>query len=156
MRRGPVKPRGADLRYDLKLTLDEAARGGERMIEITRADRCKTCGGSGANPGTQAINCTECEGSGQKQQIKSEKGMKLVRIASCARCLGTGRFIESPCATCKGSGYELLPHQIKMQIPAGIEMTACCSGSPARGKPRHREETRAICSCARSSRPMFI
>jgi molecular chaperone DnaJ len=71
--RGPIKPRGADLRYDLKLTLDEAARGGERMIEITRSDRCKTCGGSGAKPGTQPINCAECEGSGQKQQIKSEK-----------------------------------------------------------------------------------
>ena len=120
-RRGPVKPRGADLRYDLKLTLDEAARGGERMIEITRSDRCKTCGGSGAKPGTQPINCAECQGSGQKQQIKSEKGMKLVTITSCARCLGSGTIFESPCLICHGTGHEFLPHQIKMQIPAGID-----------------------------------
>jgi molecular chaperone DnaJ len=91
------------------------------MIEITRSDRCKTCGGSGAKPGTQPINCAECEGSGQKQQIKSEKGMKLVTITSCARCLGSGTIIESPCLTCHGTAYEFLPHQIKMQIAAGID-----------------------------------
>jgi molecular chaperone DnaJ len=120
-RREPVKPRGADLRYDLKLTLDEAARGGERMIEITRSDRCKACGGSGAKPGTQPINCAECQGSGQKQQIKSEKSMKLVTITSCPRCLGSGTIIETHCLTCHGTGHEFLPHQIKMQIPAGID-----------------------------------
>jgi molecular chaperone DnaJ len=120
-RRGPVKPHGADLHYELKLTLDDAARGGERVISITRSDRCKTCGGTGAKPGTRPITCAECQGSGQKQQIKSDKGMKLVTITSCARCLGSGTIIESPCVTCHSTGYEFLPHQIKVQVPAGID-----------------------------------
>jgi molecular chaperone DnaJ len=120
-RRGPVKPQGADLHYDLKLTLDDAAKGGERVIAITRSDRCKTCGGNGAKPGTQPVACAECQGSGQKQQIKSEKGMRFVTITSCARCLSSGTIIESPCLTCHGTGYEFLPHQIKVQIPPGID-----------------------------------
>jgi molecular chaperone DnaJ len=120
-RRGPVNPHGADLRYDLKLTLDEAAKGGERVISLTRSDRCKNCGGSGAKPGTQPVACAECQGSGQKQQVKSEKGMKLVTITTCSRCLGRGTFIESPCSACHGSGVEFVPHRIKVQIPAGID-----------------------------------
>jgi molecular chaperone DnaJ len=109
------------LHYDLKLTLNGAATGGERVISITRSELCKTCGGNGARPGTQPVTCPECQGSGQKQQIKSERGMKLVTIASCTRCLGRGTFIESPCLSCHGTGYEFVPHQIKVQIPAGIE-----------------------------------
>jgi len=120
-RRGPVKPRGSDLHYEVRLTLDEAAKGGKRVISIMRSDRCKTCGGSGAKPGTQPVNCSECQGSGQKQQIKTEKGMKLVTITSCSRCLGRGTFIESPCLICHGTGFEFLPHQIKVQIPPGID-----------------------------------
>jgi molecular chaperone DnaJ len=120
-RRRPVKPQGANLRYDLKLTLDEAAAGGERVISITRFDHCKTCGGNGAKPGTQPATCPECQGSGQKQQIKTEKGMKVVSITTCTRCLGRGIFIASPCLTCHGSGRESVPRQIKVQIPPGIE-----------------------------------
>jgi molecular chaperone DnaJ len=101
--------------------LDEAAKGGERVVSVTRSDRCKTCSGSGAKPGTQPITCADCHGNGQKQQVKSEKGMKLVTIVSCARCLGRGTIIESPCFTCHGSGYEFVPHQIKVKIPAGID-----------------------------------
>ena len=119
--RGPVKPQGASLRYDLTLTLDEAAKGGERIIPITRSERCGTCSGNGAKPGTQPVNCPECQGSGQKQQTKNEKGMKVVTITSCSRCLGRGTFIESPCLTCHGTGCEFLPHQIKVQIPPGID-----------------------------------
>ena len=120
-RRGPVKPQGADLHYDLRMTLNEAAKGGERVISITRSDRCKVCGGSGAKPGTQPITCADCHGSGQKQQTRTEKGMKVVSITTCTRCLGRGIFIESPCLTCHGSGYESVPHHIKVQIPPGIE-----------------------------------
>jgi molecular chaperone DnaJ len=120
-RRGPVKPRGADLHYDLKLTLEDVAKGGERVISVTRSDRCKSCGGSGAKPGTQPVPCVECQGSGQRQQIKSEKGMKVVTITSCTRCLGSGTWIESRCVTCHGTGYEFVPHQIKVKIPSGIE-----------------------------------
>jgi molecular chaperone DnaJ len=115
------KPQGADLRYDLRLTLDEAAKGGDRVIHITRSERCQSCGGSGAKPGTQPVTCSECKGSGEKQQVRSEKAMKVVTITSCPRCLGKGVFIESPCATCHGTGAEFLPHTINVKIPPGID-----------------------------------
>jgi molecular chaperone DnaJ len=119
LRQSPIKPQGADLHYDLRLTLEEAANGGDRVISIARSERCKTCGGNGAMPGTQPVTCPECQGSGQKQQTRTEKGMKLVSIITCTRCLGRGIFIESPCITCRGSGYQSVPHQIKVNIPQG-------------------------------------
>ena len=120
-RRGPAQPQGVDLRYDLELTLDEAANGGERVIQVTRSERCKTCGGNGAKPGTQPVHCSECQGKGEKQQVRNEKSMKVITLAPCARCKGRGVFVESPCATCQGTGYEFLPHAIKVQVPSGVE-----------------------------------
>jgi molecular chaperone DnaJ len=139
--RGPVKPHAADIHYDLKLTLEDAATGGERVISITRSDRCKTCGGTGARPGTKPVSCAECQGSGEKQQVTSEKDIKRVTITSCARCLGTGTIIEAPCVTCHGTGFEFLPHQIKMQIPAGIDhgmllrLAGQGEAAPSEGEP---------------------
>jgi molecular chaperone DnaJ len=120
-RRARAKPKGADLYYDLRLTLDEAAKGGERVVHITRSERCKTCGGNGAKPGTQPVTCADCQGSGQKQQIKFDRGMRLVTITSCPRCMGKGVMIETPCPICHGTGLELLTHEIKMHVPAGID-----------------------------------
>jgi len=119
--RAPVTHQGADLRYDLHLTLDDAAKGGDRVIELTRSDICKTCGGSGAKPGTKPISCAECHGSGEKQQARTEKHMQVVTLTTCPRCHGRGQFIESPCAPCNGSGLQFLPHAIKAHIPAGVE-----------------------------------
>jgi molecular chaperone DnaJ len=120
-RRGTVKPHGVDLRYDLNLTLEEAASGGEHLIHLTRSDRCKNCGGSGAKPGTQPVTCKECGGTGESQQVRTEKTVRVVTLTSCARCSGRGTYIESPCATCQGTGYEFLAHTIKVQVPAGVE-----------------------------------
>jgi molecular chaperone DnaJ len=120
-RRSAAKPHGADLRYDLRLTLDESAKGGERLIQVTRSECCKTCGGNGAKPGTQPVPCSECQGRGEKQQIRTEKSMKVISLSPCGRCKGRGVFVESPCAACEGTGYEFLPHTIKVQVPAGIE-----------------------------------
>jgi len=119
--RSPVTPQGSDLRYDLHLTLNDAAKGGERVIELTRSDICKTCGGNGAKPGTKPVTCSECHGSGEKQQARTDKRMRVVTLTTCTHCNGRGLFIESPCATCKGSGLQFLPHSIKVQIPAGVE-----------------------------------
>ncbi|MBM2803935.1 MAG: Chaperone protein DnaJ [Deltaproteobacteria bacterium] len=119
--RSKVSPQGADLRYDLHLTLDDAAKGGERVIKLTRSDICKTCGGNGAKPGTKPVSCSECHGTGEKQQVRADKTMRVVTLTTCTRCNGRGLFIESPCVTCKGSGLQFLPHSIKVQIPAGVE-----------------------------------
>jgi molecular chaperone DnaJ len=105
----------------LHLALNEAARGGERLIKLTRSDRCKNCNGSGAKPGTNPVTCTECRGTGEKQQVRADKTMRVVTLTTCTRCDGRGMFIESPCITCKGAGLQFLPHSIKMQIPAGVE-----------------------------------
>lgn len=117
--RGPS--RGVDLRYDLDLTLEDAAKGGERVIEFTRSEKCKTCNASGAKPGTKPTACGECKGSGQKQEVKTGKGVRMVTFTTCAKCRGRGVLIESPCPKCHGNSYEFVPHSLKVQIPAGID-----------------------------------
>jgi molecular chaperone DnaJ len=120
-RGGADAPRGANVRFDLKLTLDQAARGGEHVLHLTRIEHCQSCHGSGAKAGTQPIACSECRGTGERQQIRNAGAMKVVTLSSCTRCHGRGTFIESPCATCGGTGSVSLPHKIKVQIPAGID-----------------------------------
>jgi len=120
-RRGPVRPRGADVQCDMSLTLDQAAKGGEQLIHITRSDPCKSCGGNGAKAGTRPVTCAECRGTGEKQQVRSDRGMKVVTLLSCSHCRGTGTFIEFPCPACSGTGVVFLPHAIKVQIPAGAD-----------------------------------
>jgi molecular chaperone DnaJ len=116
-----IKPHGADLRCELKLTLEQAAAGGEHLIHITKQEHCKTCGGNGAKPGTKPQTCAECKGSGEKQQARKDKTMNVVKIFTCSRCNGTGRIIEQLCASCQGAGSEFLPHVIKVQVPAGVD-----------------------------------
>jgi molecular chaperone DnaJ len=121
MQTGRAAQRGADLRYDLELSLEEAARGGERVIEMTRSDTCGICKGSGAKPGTSPTTCQDCGGSGQKQEIKSGKGVRMVTLLSCPRCKGRGQWIESPCGACQGRGIQFLPHTLKVNIPVGVD-----------------------------------
>ena len=120
-KRGTAQPRGLDLRYNLNLSLDEAAKGGERLIQLSRSERCRTCNGSGAKPGTQPVSCPECGGKGEKQQVRTDKSTNVITMSPCARCKGRGVLIESPCAACQGTGYEFLPHTIKIQVPAGVD-----------------------------------
>jgi molecular chaperone DnaJ len=112
---------GVDLRYDLDLTLEEAAKGGDRVIEFTRSEKCRTCAGSGAKPGTTPSQCGDCGGTGQKQQVQSGKGVRMVTLTTCARCHGRGRLVESPCQSCGGGGYEFMPQAVKVRIPPGVD-----------------------------------
>ncbi len=118
---GPGATRGLDLRYDLDLTLEEAAKGGEREIEVTRSETCASCGGSGAQPGTKPKPCRECGGTGQKQQVRTSKGMRMVTLTTCSVCHGRGHTIESPCQTCQGSGVRFVAHTLKVRIPPGVD-----------------------------------
>ncbi len=113
--------RGADLRYDLELSLEEAAKGGDRVIEMTRSDTCGICKGSGAKPGTASVRCQDCQGSGQKQEVKTGKGVRMVTLTTCPRCRGRGQWIESPCESCQGRGIRFLPHTLKVTIPVGVD-----------------------------------
>ena len=121
VRAGTGATKGVDLRYDLDLTLEEAARGGERDFHITRSEKCVTCGGTGAKAGTQPLSCSECKGSGQQQEVKTKKDVRLVTISTCARCQGRGHVVESPCPLCEGKGYRFIQHILKVRIPPGID-----------------------------------
>jgi molecular chaperone DnaJ len=92
--------RGADLRYNLEVTLEQAARGTETKIRIPTMETCETCHGSGAKPGTQPKTCETCHGSGT---VRLSQGFFSIQ-QTCPTCHGTGKTVSDPCATCRGAG----------------------------------------------------
>jgi len=108
--------RGADLRYDLSISLEEAAAGKEVELEIPKHVHCDTCSGSGARPGTNPVPCSTCGGHGQ---VQMSQGFFAVR-RTCPNCHGTGKKIESPCITCGGSGRKRETKKLKVKVPAGV------------------------------------
>jgi len=118
-RHGPRK--GPDLRYDLGLTLEEAAFGLHRDVEIPGFDVCGTCHGSGAKPGTGPRNCPKCNGTGEVRRTRSFGNMHFTEIHPCNECHGKGFFVENLCEACKGSGAVQRLRKIKLKIPPGID-----------------------------------
>src|SRR5437763_8184982 len=110
------RQRGADLRYDMQITLEEAAFGAEKEIEVRKLDACAKCGGTGAEPGSRSVNCPVCGGRGQ---VISSRGFFQVS-QTCPRCRGVGQIVEKPCCECDGEGRLEKPSRIKLKIPAGI------------------------------------
>ena len=109
--------RGADLRYNLEITLEEAARGAEKTIRIPTVEECETCDGSGAKPGTQPQTCSTCGGSGQ---VRIQQGFFSIQ-QTCPKCHGSGRVISDPCHTCRGAGRVKGHKTLEVKIPAGID-----------------------------------
>ena len=114
-RSGPY--RGADLRYDLEITLEEAARGTETRIRIPTMANCETCHGSGAKPGTQPSTCPTCNGAGQ---VRMQQGFFSIQ-QTCPRCHGSGRVVSDPCRDCKGAGRVKHHKTLQVKIPAGVD-----------------------------------
>ena len=114
--RGEDRQRGADLRYDMQITLEEAAFGAEKEIEVRKLDVCDKCGGTGAESGSRSINCPVCGGRGQ---VISSRGFFQVS-QTCPRCGGVGHIVEKPCSGCDGEGRLEKTGRIKLKIPAGI------------------------------------
>ena len=108
--------RGADLRYDLEISFDEAAAGTETTIQIPRHEACETCQGSGAAAGTKPTSCPQCHGRGQ---LRYQQGFFTV-ARTCGQCRGTGSVIAKPCGTCRGSGRIQKERKLTVKIPAGI------------------------------------
>src|SRR5579864_7876272 len=94
------RQRGADLRYDMQITLEEAAFGADKEIEVRKLDVCEKCGGNGAESGSRTINCPVCGGHGQ---VISSRGFFQVS-QTCPRCRGVGQIVEKPCRNCGGEG----------------------------------------------------
>jgi molecular chaperone DnaJ len=109
--------RGADLRYDLEISLEDAANGMTANLRIPRLETCDTCKGSGAAAGSQPESCSTCSGSGQ---VRYQQGFFSV-ARTCHVCRGAGRVIKNPCSDCKGSGRVEREKQMEVKIPAGVE-----------------------------------
>ena len=114
-RRGGTR-RGADLRYDLEISFEEAATGSETTLQIPREEPCETCNGSGAAPGASPQTCGHCRGRGQ---IRFQQGFFTV-ARTCPHCNGVGRLITSPCGTCQGNGRVTRERKLTVKIPPGI------------------------------------
>jgi molecular chaperone DnaJ len=109
--------RGADLRYNLEITLEEAARGTDTRIRIPTMQACGTCDGSGAKPGTQPSTCSTCGGHGQ---VRIQQGFFSIQ-QTCPTCHGNGRVIGSPCSECHGQGRVKIQKTLSVKIPAGVD-----------------------------------
>ena len=115
--RRSAQQRGADLRYDLEITLEQAATGMTAQLRIPKLEACETCKGAGTAPGTHPETCRTCEGAGQ---VRFQQGFFSVS-RTCGNCRGTGQVITSPCETCRGKGRVEREKQIEVKIPAGVE-----------------------------------
>ncbi|MCP5498386.1 MAG: molecular chaperone DnaJ [Leptospiraceae bacterium] len=114
-RHGPK--RGSDLRYNLEISLEDAALGKEYKIEIPRLETCPDCSGSGAAKGAQPSACPDCGGTGQ---VRRTQGFFSI-ASTCGRCGGRGSIITNPCRTCSGQGMVEKRKTINIKIPPGVE-----------------------------------
>lgn len=113
--------RGADLRYDMEITFEEAAFGVEKEISLKRAERCEHCHGEGAEPGSKVETCPECHGSGYVRFTQNTMFGQMVNERPCSRCHGEGKIISNPCKECGGSGTVKKTKKLKVKIPAGVD-----------------------------------
>lgn len=111
------RQRGSDLRYDMQISLEEAALGCDKEIEIRKLDACGTCDGSGAQKGSRVVTCPTCRGRGQ---VVASRGFFQV-AQTCPQCHGSGRIVEKPCQTCQGEGRREKTSRVKIKIPAGVD-----------------------------------
>ena len=117
-RGGRAQPRrGADLRYDMEITLEEAFHGKSADITIDVTASCDTCHGTGARPGTHAHTCSTCAGHGK---VRAQQGFFVVERA-CPMCNGSGQVIEDPCRDCRGDGRIERTKTLTVNIPAGVD-----------------------------------
>ncbi len=112
---------GSDLRYDLRITFEEAVRGTDKEIEFPVYGRCETCEGSGAKPGTQPVACDNCGGRGEIRTTRRTMLGQMVNVTACPKCKGEGKIVSEPCETCHGEGRTERTRTLRVSIPAGID-----------------------------------
>jgi molecular chaperone DnaJ len=113
--------RGADLHYGITITLEEAAFGCEKEINISRTENCSRCRGTGSQPGSQPSRCPNCNGTGQMRRVQQSIFGRFTTTTACPKCHGEGRIITEPCSQCKGTGRENYQRSILINIPAGVD-----------------------------------
>ena len=113
--------RGADLRFDLEITFEEAAFGLEKEINLYRDETCDHCHGEGAEPGSKIESCPECNGTGYVRFTQNTMFGQMVNERPCSRCKGEGKIISEPCKECRGKGTVKRNKKLKVKIPAGVD-----------------------------------
>ena len=113
--------RGADIRYELTISFEEAVFGCQKEIEVPRWENCSACRGTGAQPGTQTQRCTTCQGTGEIRRVQQSIFGQFVNVMVCDRCRGEGKVITTPCATCRGQGRARNNRHVMVNIPAGVD-----------------------------------
>jgi molecular chaperone DnaJ len=113
--------RGADLQHQVAISFKDAVFGVDKEIDITKDERCDTCGGDGAKPGTTPKTCSECQGRGEVRVTRQTLLGSMVQVTTCPVCQGRGKVIESHCPTCSGRGKVRKTRRKKVSIPAGVD-----------------------------------
>lgn len=108
---------GADIRYDLRISFEEAAKGCVKSIEFYRNEKCPTCSGTGAKPGTKPETCAMCKGAGQVRQ----SGGWMTTVRTCPGCGGAGTVIKEKCPACGGSGRHRVKRTLDLKVPVGVD-----------------------------------
>ncbi|HET8913340.1 MAG TPA: molecular chaperone DnaJ [Ktedonobacteraceae bacterium] len=120
-RRASGTQRGADLRYELTISFEDAVFGCQREIELPRWESCSSCHGSGAQPGTSTTRCSSCQGTGEIRRVQQSIFGQFVNVTMCERCRGEGRVITTPCEKCRGQGRVRNNRRVVVNIPAGVD-----------------------------------
>ena len=115
--RGRRSNRGADLRYDMQISLEEAFKGRATEIRVPSAVACELCGGTGAEAGTKPETCPTCSGHGK---VRAQQGFFTIE-RTCPKCRGNGRFVRNPCKQCAGAGHIQKERALQVDIPPGVE-----------------------------------
>ncbi len=113
--------RGADLRYDMTITFEEAAFGLERDIEVARYDICSRCNGKGAEPGTSPTRCSTCNGTGEVRRVQQSILGSFVNVTTCPTCRGEGETISIPCSQCRGNKKVRVTRRLTVKVPPGVD-----------------------------------
>lgn len=119
--RRPRPPAGSDLRYDLTIGFTESVTGTEKELVFDTLDRCATCGGSGAKPGTSPTTCPQCGGRGEVRITRPTMIGQMINVTRCPQCKGEGKVIAEVCPDCHGEGRLPREKHIHVSIPAGID-----------------------------------
>ena len=112
--------RGNDIRYDLEIDLEDAVKGLEKEISLSKADKCPDCKGTGAS-GNGLRTCSSCGGTGQVKKVQRQGFAQFISISACPRCGGRGKEIEKPCENCNGRGKIRVNKRLSARIPAGVD-----------------------------------
>ena len=112
--------RGQDIRVTVRLTLSEVALGAKKTVKLKSLERCQTCEGTGAKPGTQPTTCSTCNGSGEVRRATRSMFGQFISVAPCPTCGGEGRVISQPCEVCRGEGRVRGERSVTVDIPAGV------------------------------------